>query len=107
MKLCIADPPYLGCSKKHYGHHPEHAVYDTVEGHRLLIERLCDEFPDGWAYFMFHDKPSEVKRRRDAEQPFVRKECFDCHAEHAQTDMVFTQYYSVLTEARKKHLAGE
>lgn len=60
---------------------------------------------DGWGYFMFHDKPGEKKKKRDAEKPFVRKDCADCHAEHAATDMVFTQYYSVLTEARRKRLA--
>ena len=49
MKFAYADPPYLGCSKKHYGDHPDHAVYDTLEGHRALIARLMDEFPDGWA----------------------------------------------------------
>ncbi len=52
MKFAYADPPYLGCAVKYYGHHPEAAVYDTIEGHRLLIERLCDEFSDGWALSM-------------------------------------------------------
>lgn len=37
---------------KHYGDHPEAAVYDTLEGHSALIERLCDEFSDGWALSM-------------------------------------------------------
>lgn len=51
MKFAYADPPYLGLAKKFYGRlHPEAAVYDTLEGHRALIERLVDEFPDGWAY---------------------------------------------------------
>ena len=54
---------------------------------------------------MFHDKPGETKKTRDAEQPFARKVCYDCHAEHAATDLVFTQYYSVLTAAREKKLA--
>lgn len=50
MKFAYADPPYLGLAVKFYGElHPEAAVYDTVEGHQRLIERLCDEFPDGWA----------------------------------------------------------
>ena len=49
MKFAIADPPYIGLSVKFYGdQHPEAAVYDTIEGHRALIERLCDEFADGW-----------------------------------------------------------
>lgn len=50
MKFAYADPPYLGCAVTHYGHqHAAAAVYDTLEGHRLLIERLSDEYPDGWA----------------------------------------------------------
>lgn len=50
MKFAFVDPPYLGLAVKFYGHlHPEAAVYDTIEGHRALIERLVTEFPDGWA----------------------------------------------------------
>jgi hypothetical protein len=45
MKFAYADPPYLGCAAKFYGD----ATYDDPEAHRLLIVRLCDEFPDGWA----------------------------------------------------------
>lgn len=62
---------------------------------------------DGWGYFMFHDKPDETKKVRDAQKPFAHKDCAKCHAEHAATDMVFTQYYSVLTEARKKRLENK
>ena len=52
MRFGYADPPYLGASRKHYRDHPEHAIYDTVDGHRDLIARLVDEFPDGWALSM-------------------------------------------------------
>lgn len=52
MRFAYADPPYLGSSRKHYRDHPEHAVYDTFEGHRQLINRLCREFSDGWALSM-------------------------------------------------------
>ncbi len=59
------------------------------------------KYPDGWAYFMFHDKPGKAAPQvRAAEQAFERKDCFDCHAEHGAVDNVFTQFYSVLTEAR-------
>lgn len=62
-------------------------------------------FPDGWGYYMFRDQAGQPKGKvRDAEQPFARKACYDCHAEHGAVDHVFTQYYSVLTEAREKHL---
>lgn len=51
MKFAYADPPYLGYSVKFYGRmHPKAAVYDTVEGHVALVQRLMDEFPEGWAY---------------------------------------------------------
>jgi len=50
MKFAYADPPYLGVARKRYPEHPESWVYDTVTGHRQLIERLVDEFPNGWAY---------------------------------------------------------
>ena len=62
-------------------------------------------FPDGWAYYTFHDKPGETKKARDAERPMAKKECYNCHAKHAATNHVFTQYYSVLTAAREKRLA--
>jgi len=62
-------------------------------------------FSDGWAYFMFHDAPEKAKpETAHAERAFDRKECFDCHAEHGADDNVFTQYYSVLTEARRQYL---
>jgi hypothetical protein len=65
-------------------------------------------FPDGWAYFMFHDAPEKAKPETvHAERAFDRKDCFDCHAEHGADDNVFTQYYSVLTEARQKHLNAD
>lgn len=50
MKFAFADPPYLGCGKKLYGqHHPNAADWDRIETHAALVERLADEFPDGWA----------------------------------------------------------
>lgn len=50
MRVCYADPPYLGKSMEFYGEqHLEAAIYDTVDGHRALIGRLREEFPDGWA----------------------------------------------------------
>lgn len=49
MKAAYADPPYLGCSAKHYSHlHASAADYDDPETHRALIERLCDEY-ECWA----------------------------------------------------------
>lgn len=50
MRFAYADPPYLGCAERLYGHlHPEAADYDNVETHHALIDRLVADFPDGWA----------------------------------------------------------
>jgi len=49
VKAAYADPPYLGCGQKHYGAlHAAASDYDDPETHRVLVERLCDEF-DSWA----------------------------------------------------------
>ena len=48
MRFGYADPPYLGQGVKHYGDHPEAHIWDSPEGHRNLVARLVDEFPDGW-----------------------------------------------------------
>lgn len=50
MKFAYADPPYLGCGKKHYAkQHADAADYDRIETHVALVARLVDEYPDGWA----------------------------------------------------------
>lgn len=78
MKLCIADPPYLGRAAVWYGdrmgpsqrgkeyggksnvsykpadHHPDSALYDTVEAHKVMVERLVTDY-DGFAIAMAHD----------------------------------------------------
>ena len=41
MNLAYADPPYIGQARKHYGM-PE-------VDHAELINRLVQEYPDGWA----------------------------------------------------------
>jgi hypothetical protein len=50
MKFAYADPPYLGCGKLYEKHHSEALVWDDPQTHQDLINRLSDEFPDGWAY---------------------------------------------------------
>jgi hypothetical protein len=47
MRIAYADPPYVGCARL-YPEHPESEVYNSVSGHRDLIDRLVEEFPDGW-----------------------------------------------------------
>ena len=50
MRFAYADPPYFGQGRKRYGeHHPEAEVWDNLNSHLALIERLINEFPDGWA----------------------------------------------------------
>lgn len=50
MRFCYADPPYLGCGEKHYGHQHEAAAdYDSLDAHATLVERLTREFPEAWA----------------------------------------------------------
>ena len=41
MKMAYADPPYIGQAARHYD--------DEEVDHEALIQRLCDEYPDGWA----------------------------------------------------------
>lgn len=50
MRFAYADPPYLGMGKKMYGAlHPQAADCDNPQWHKQLIDRLCDEYTDGWA----------------------------------------------------------
>ena len=49
MIFAYADPPYLGQGKKLYGDHPEASEWDNPGTHIALIDRLREEFPDGWA----------------------------------------------------------
>lgn len=49
MKFAYADPPYLGCGKLYAKEHPEALSWNSLDTHKDLINRLCDEFPDGWA----------------------------------------------------------
>jgi len=49
VKFAYADPPYLGCCKLYGHHHPDKKCWDDLETHAALIDRLCREYPDGWA----------------------------------------------------------
>lgn len=49
MKFAYADPPYLGCGAMYSHLHPDALAWNDLESHRRLIERLSDDFPDGWA----------------------------------------------------------
>lgn len=45
LRLAYADPPYPGLA----GYYRDHPDFEGEVDHHALIERLCDEFPDGWA----------------------------------------------------------
>ena len=50
MRFAYADPPYFKHGKRLYGEfHDQAADWDDQETHFMLIERLMDEYPDGWA----------------------------------------------------------
>jgi len=50
MKFAYADPPYLGQGwRNYYGQGFKCRDYSEVGAHVALIDRLRDEFPDGWA----------------------------------------------------------
>jgi hypothetical protein len=46
VKFAYADPPYVGQAKRLYGKHRD---YGGEVDHRALIQRLVDDYPDGWA----------------------------------------------------------
>jgi len=49
MRFAYADPPYFGNGKRRYSHHPQAAIWDTKDAHFELVNRLVNEYPDGWA----------------------------------------------------------
>ena len=52
-----------------------------------------ERYPEGWAYLSFRDRSGGLRASASA---FPKERCYDCHAEHAATDNVFTQFYPVL-----------
>jgi hypothetical protein len=48
MRFAYADPPYFGNGKRRYSEHPEAQIWDTKDAHFQLIERLTNEYSDGW-----------------------------------------------------------
>lgn len=49
MKFAYADPPYLGCGKHYLKFHADALIWDEPNTHKKLVDRLCCEYPDGWA----------------------------------------------------------
>src|SRR5262245_15281863 len=46
LRFAYADPPYPKLARKYYRDHPD---YGGEVDHHALINRLVEEFPDGWA----------------------------------------------------------
>jgi len=51
--------------------------------------------PEGWAYYGF-GSPTGSGGIRESAAPQPKASCFDCHAQHAARDNVFTQFYGLL-----------
>jgi len=50
MRFAYADPPYLDCCRLYDHFHGDSGLcWDRISTHKLLIRRLCNEYPDGWA----------------------------------------------------------
>ena len=49
MKFAYADPPYLGCCRFYDHFHPDGRCWDDIDTHKLLVDRLITDYPDGWA----------------------------------------------------------
>jgi hypothetical protein len=49
VRFAYADPPYLGQGKRYAHLHPDALIWDDPATHVALVERLEDEYPDGWA----------------------------------------------------------
>ncbi len=60
--------------------------------------------PGNWAYFSF-TRPDQETLAETAE-PFPTNACNTCHADSAQDDFVFTQYYPVLRAAKAAGTKG-
>lgn len=61
MRFAYADPPYLGLAKAFYGDlHPDAADFDNIDTHAALIDRLMEEYPDGWAMSLHSPSLREI-----------------------------------------------
>ena len=48
--MAYADPPYLGCCARfRHDHGEDGRCWDDATTHAALIQRLCCDYPDGWA----------------------------------------------------------
>ena len=79
-------------------------LHGYFEDKRVGLEvalKDSEHFEDGWAYFNF----TTAKGLGQTAKAFPKAACYDCHAEHAQDDNVFVQFYPILREAAEKRSA--
>jgi Cytochrome P460 len=76
--------PKSGLTGGYYG--------DRLTGFSAAIKDK-ERFPEGWGYVSFMRDGSNLLAKAE---PFRKSQCFDCHATHAATDNVFTQFYPLL-----------
>lgn len=55
MKFAYADPPYLGLAEYYKAYHPDWKIWNSIDAHKELIDRLVADYPDGWALSL-HEK---------------------------------------------------
>lgn len=60
---------------------------DAFVGFSVAVKD-AGRFDESWGYVSFDEA--------DTATPFPRERCYDCHAEHAAIDNVFTQFYPIL-----------
>ncbi|PYV19173.1 MAG: hypothetical protein DMG07_02415 [Acidobacteria bacterium] len=84
-------------------HEPEQKVsinrQGYFEGERRALEVAVKDgetFEEGWAYFDFANGAKKSARA------FAKEMCFSCHRQHGADDNVFTQFYPVLRDLKKK-----
>jgi hypothetical protein len=78
----------------------EPGLQGMYEGEFVALEASVKDsarFQGDWAYFGFTERGGGLKAAADA---YATELCWTCHAENAQTDMVFTQFYPVLQATR-------
>jgi hypothetical protein len=60
---------------------------ETLSGFSVAVKD-SERFDETWGYVSFGDGATAT--------PFPKERCYDCHAEHAAVDNVFTQFYPIL-----------
>jgi hypothetical protein len=79
-------------SGRRRGPSPERAIVPTAPDGFEMSVKDRKKTPEGWGYYSFD---GGLTATQGTTRPLPRSACF-CHAEHAETDRVFPQYYPAL-----------